>query len=150
MTIEDALNQLGRQIGLELRLDAAGACRLVFDGRTTVDIEAPAGREGTVFLHSAVGLLPPSGAREAVYEDLLSSNLFGRDTGRAVLAIDGDLGEIVLFRQLDLAGTGYAAFADAIEDFVARTRAWTGRLQQARSTSAIADIDGTGAYGIRV
>lgn len=148
MDIEDALNQLGRQIGIALRLDAARACRLVFDGRTALDIEAPADRPGTVFLHSAVGVLPPAGRREAVYETLLAGNLFGRDTGRAALAIDRDLGEILLVRQLDMAETSHAAFADAVEDHVARAKAWTERLRQAPAPAE--DALALAQFGLRI
>ncbi len=150
MDIEDALDQLGRQIGITLRLDAARACRLVFDGRTALDIEAPADRPGTVFLHSAVGVLPPAGRREAVYETLLAGNLFGRDTGRATLGLDRDLGEILLVRQLDMAETTYAAFVDAVEEHVARTKAWTERLRQAPAAAPAEDALALAQFGLRI
>ncbi|MBB3949282.1 hypothetical protein GGQ76_000550 [Aureimonas jatrophae] len=125
-------------------MDETRSCRLVFDGRVSVDIGAPAAQTGTVFLHSAVGVLPASG-REAIYEQLLSSNLFGRDTGAAVLAVDRDLGEVVLLRRLDERHLGYAEFTDALEDFIARVGAWTEKLKSGasagggRSQEAFAD-----------
>lgn len=128
MRIEEILDQFSRQTGLALTLDASRSCRLVFDGRVSVDIEAPEGQPDTVFLHSAVGVLPVSG-REAIYEQLLSGNLFGRDTGAAMLAVDRDLGEVVLLRRLETRHLEYADFTEALEDFIARVGAWTEKLK---------------------
>lgn len=133
MQIGDALDQLGRQIGLKLKLDRNNACRLVFDKSTTVDIEAV--DAGTVFLHAAVGIVPTAG-RDAVYETLLEANLFGRGTGAAVLAVDKSLGEVVLHRRLDMAKTEYSDFTAALEDFVTHARAWTDRLEAMRRSTA--------------
>ena len=132
MRIEDALEQLGRQIGLALKLDDQRSCRLVFDGSTAIDIEAPED-DGTVFLHAAVGIVPATG-REAVYALLLEGNLFGRGTGRAVLGVDTDLNEIILHRALDMGTTEYAAFTAALEDFLGRVKGWTERLEAMRTT----------------
>lgn len=148
LNLENLVRLLGLQIGLDLQLDADRSCRLVFDGQVMVDIEGV--DDGVALLHSVVGLLPPAGRRKAIYEALLAGNLFGRDTGAAVLAVDADLGEILLFRRLDLDATDERSFGDALQDLVARATAWTGRLETlARSPEAAAPAD-LGAYAIRI
>lgn len=127
MNIADALKQLGQDMGLPLKLDANRACRLVFDGRIEVDIEAPEGQGDTVHLSCAVGNIP-AGSREALYEALLEANLFGRGTGSAVLGIDKAFNEIVLTRTLPMDGTRYQDFVKAIEQLVLHANTWTERI----------------------
>ncbi|KPL51402.1 hypothetical protein ABB55_03460 [Prosthecomicrobium hirschii] len=141
MQLADAVQQLGRQIGLPLKLDGDGACRLVFDGKLPVDIEAV---EGSVaYLHTGIGILPTSGG-EALMRSLLEGNLFGRGTGASVIGIDSHLGEILLTRRLDMSKTDYAEFAAAIEDFVTHAKAWIERIRQMRAAPA-ADAPAFGA-----
>lgn len=132
MRIEEALDQLGRQIGLTLRLDAAQSCRLVFDRSLAVDIEAL--EDGArVFLHAVVGRLP-AGDVQKLLTDLLEANLFGRGTGGSVLAVDAGLKEVVLHRALDMKTIDYAHFTAALEGFLTHARAWTDRLGKARTS----------------
>lgn len=127
MNISDAIVQLGQDMGLPLKLDANRACRLVFDGRIEVDIEAPEGQGDAVHLSCAVGNVP-AGGREALYEAMLEANLFGRGTGGAVLGIDKSFNEIVLTRTLQMDGTRYQDFVKAIEQLVLHANTWTGRI----------------------
>lgn len=143
MRIEDALDQLGRQIGLALKLDSQRCCRLVFDRRTPIDIELV--EDGTVFLHTAIGRLPPNGDA-ALLTELLEANLFGRGTGRAVLGVDGNLREIVLHRALDMNRIEYADFTAALEDFLTRARAWSDRLSSRAQSTVVAESQPLGSF----
>jgi hypothetical protein len=127
MDIADAIRQLGQDMGLPLRLDERRACRLVFDGRIEVDIEAPEGRGDAVFLSSAVGIVPPGG-REAVFQTLLEGNLFGRGTGGGVLALDTAYNEIVLQHALAMDKVQYQEFVKTLEQFVLHASTWIERL----------------------
>lgn len=115
-------------MGLTLRLDADGACRLIFDDRFVIDIEAIDRASGETLVHAQVGILPPAGSREATDELLLAGNLFGRGTGACTLGVDPDMREAILHRRLELARMEYHDFVAAIEDFLARVKAWTERL----------------------
>lgn len=142
MDIASAIQQLGKQMGIALSLDANHTCRLIFDGRTAIDIEAPEPKESTVFFHALVGLVP-SGNRERLYQTLLEANLFGRGTGGAVLAVDAGRQEVILFLSLDMAVTDYPAFTKALEDFLAQTIAWTERLRaESRQDAAPSVVPG--------
>jgi hypothetical protein len=144
MRIEDALEQLGRQIGLTLRLDPAKSCRLVFDRAIAVDIEAL--EDGArVYLSTVVGRLT-AGDDGTLLKELLEANLFGRGTGRSVLGIDAGLKEIVLHRGLDMAATDYAQFTAALEDFLTHARAWTERLAKRRPAAGSSTLAGSETF----
>lgn len=143
MRIEDALEQLGRQIGLPLKLDSQRCCRLVFDKRTPIDIELV--DDGLVFLHTAVGRLPAP-ADPALLTELLEANLFGRGTGRAVIGVDAGLREIVLHRALDMGRTEYADFTAALEDFLTRARAWSDRLSSRAQSDVVSATAPLGSF----
>src|SRR5262245_42396363 len=112
MNIADTLKQLGQDMGITLALDENRACRLVFDNRIEVDIEAPENAPDTVYFSGAVGIIPASD-REAAYRSLLEANLYGRGTGGAVLALDSDYNEIMLQRTLAIGGMHYRDFVKA-------------------------------------
>lgn len=143
MRIEDALDRLGRQIGLAVKLDSQRCCRLVFDKRTPIDIEQV--DDGTVFFHTAIGRLPPN-AGPALLTELLEANLFGRGTGRTVIGVDAGLREIVLHRALDMDRIEYADFTAALEDFLTRARAWSERLSSQAQASIVAETTPLGSF----
>lgn len=66
MNIRDVLAELGHQMGLNVTLSEEGVCRLVFDERFTVDIEASPDND-TVHLYSVLCPIPPEG-KERFYE----------------------------------------------------------------------------------
>jgi hypothetical protein len=127
MDIADVIKELGQAMGLPLKLDRNRACRLVFDGKIEVDIEAPADGGGIVFLHTAVGTVP-SGGREALYQSLLEANLFGRGTGGGVLAVDPEFNEIMLTRTLAMDRIFYQDFVKEPEQHVLHANTWLDRL----------------------
>lgn len=127
MDIADAVKRLGQDIGLPLQLDQNRACRLVFDDRIEVDIEAPEGQRGVVHLSCALAPVP-AGAREPLYEALLEANLFGRGTGGAALGLDKSFNEIVLTRTLSMDDLHYQDFVKAIEQLVLYAGTWTERI----------------------
>lgn len=79
------------------------------------------------------------GDREPLYRFLLESSFFGRDTGETVIAIDKDLDEIVLFRQLNMERVDHVDFTAAIEDLVLRAQAWTEKLASFQSPLTLSD-----------
>lgn len=117
MTVNDLLAEFGRKAGLgSLGLDDQGVCRLSFDGSLIVDLEFDEDA-GVLHLYSAVGPVP-AGEREAVYQALLSANLFGRETGGATLALDRGRDEIMLCRALVPDHVDFLAFEAVLAAFV--------------------------------
>lgn len=144
MTIAEMLAQLGSQIGLALKLDHQGTCRLIFDGEISVDIEAVAGVADQAYLHTMVGVVP-AGVGEEFYELLLSANLFGRGTGGAILSVDPQRREVILHRTLQLGSMSYPDVTAAMEAFITQTRAWTHQLRSGstRATKGLTAPDAT-------
>ncbi|HAO32696.1 MAG TPA: hypothetical protein DCQ84_07070 [Candidatus Competibacteraceae bacterium] len=126
MNIRDALAELGQQMGLPITLNEQGVCRLVFDQRFTVDIEASADRD-TVHLYSVLCPIPPED-RESFYERLLEANLFGGGTGGAWFAVDALHNEVLLNRALTMANTDYQDFVGILESFVNHLESWEGKI----------------------
>jgi hypothetical protein len=130
MEIQDLLNELGQQTGLgSLRLNEQRVCRLVFDDRLTVDIEALADNQ-RFFIHAVVGQAPVEG-REAAFAELLAANLFGQDTGGACLSLNRNHDEILLFKEFRADETDYLKFSSALEMFLNRLDHWKNRLLSA-------------------
>lgn len=126
MNIRDVLAELGHQMGLNVTLNDEGVCRLVFDDRFSVDVEASPDNDA-VHLYSVLCPVPPEN-KEPFYERLLEANLFGGDTGGAWFALDGVHGEVVLNRTVKMTNTDYQDFADLLEAFVAHLESWSDKL----------------------
>ncbi len=126
MNIHDVLAELGHQMGLNVTLNEEGVCRLVFDERFPVDIEASPDNDA-VHLYSVLCPIPPED-KERFYERLLEANLFGGDTGGAWFALDGSHGEVVLNRTVSMANIDYQDFANLLEGFVNHLEAWDDKL----------------------
>jgi hypothetical protein len=127
MDIRNLLKEMGNQTGLgDIVLDENNVCRLVFDDRLAVDVEAlPDGKK--FYIHASVGLTPYEN-RATFFEELLAANLFGQGTAGATLALDRDLGEIILFREFETEKTDYQEFVSALEVFLSRLEYWTERV----------------------
>lgn len=131
MKIESILTELGNQMNLpNLKLDDNKVCRLIFDKKFTVDIEASEDLK-TVHLYSALCIIPPRD-KENLYEALLEANLFGRGTGiNASFGLDLEMGEILLsltFKDMDK--VDYQDFVNALESFVNHVEAWTDKIDK--------------------
>lgn len=129
MKIEEILKELGNQMGLpNLKLDDNKVCRLIFDKKFTVDIEASEDLK-TVHLYSALCIIPPRD-KENLFESLLEANLFGRGTGGASFGVDLEMGEILLSRTLVMEKTDYQDFVNILESFVNYVEAWTDKIDK--------------------
>lgn len=134
MNANSLLSELGTLMGVGgLQFDEQGCARLVFDGAITLNLEHEAG-SSRLQIYSVLGKVPLED-REHVYQLLLEGNLFGAETGGAVLAIDGLEREIVLFRTLEGDGITGPAFAEVVGHFVDAAEDWTARLAGASMTS---------------
>jgi len=129
MKIESILTELGNQMGLpNLKLDNNKVCRLIFDKKFTVDIEASEDLK-IVHLYSALCTIPPSD-KETLYESLLEANLFGRGTGGSTFGVDIEMGEILLSRTIVMEKVDYQDFVNILETFVNHVEAWTDKIDK--------------------
>ncbi len=109
-----------------LKLDENKVCRLIFDKKFTVDIEASED-EKNVHIYSAICIIPPVD-KETLYETLLEANLFGRGTGGSSFGVDLELGEILLSRSVEMEKVDYQDFVNVLEAFVNHIEAWTEKI----------------------
>jgi hypothetical protein len=94
-------------------------------------------------VHCSLGKLP-SGNRAAIYERLLTANLFGVETGGATLAIDREFGEIVLCMDIGNHGWTTELIQSRMQRFIDAALAWQERFDElevvANDASAQASI----------
>ena len=143
MDIRHLLKEMGNQTGLgDIVLDENNVCRLVFDDKLAVDVEAlPDGKK--FYIHASVGPTPFEN-RATLFEEVLAANLFGQGTAGATLALDRDLGEIILFREFETEKTDYQEFVSALEVFLSRLEYWTERVS---SGEGVTTEEGPGDRG---
>ena len=129
MNADDAISQLGKKLGFELKLDRSRVCAVVFDDTLTVEFEAPPSAAHALVMTCRVAGSVPAEQREEVYALLLQANLFGRGTAGAALAIDKAREEIVLQRSLWLDQADFQDLLNALELLLQYGRAWVDRLK---------------------
>lgn len=128
-----------------LKLDDNKVCRLIFDKKFTVDIEASEDLK-KVHIYSALCTIPPRD-KENLFESLLEANLFGRGTGGAAFGVDLEMGEILLSVSMVMDKTDYQDFVNTLESFVNHVEAWTEKIDTgtyARDRRSHADTEKLG------
>lgn len=136
MNAVSLLSELGSQMGISgLQFDDQGCARLVFDGSVTLNLEHESG-SSKLQIYSVLGKVPVEN-KEHVFQILLEGNLFGSETGGAVLSLDPLEREIVLFRTFESDGLTGAAFAEAVGRFVDATEDWKARLANSGQSAPV-------------
>jgi len=117
MKIDDLLNKLGQYYGLpELLLDKNNVCNLMFDGGHDIFIEPDTLKQNS-HLYAVVGLIP-SYEKELFYEKIFDKNLFGKETGDALIHCDVKRNEVLLYRTINHNVLDTQNFISLIENFV--------------------------------
>lgn len=124
-----------------LALDDNGCASLRVDD--TIDLHFETGATHLLHVHCSLGKLP-SGNRAAIYERLLTANLFGVETAGATLAIDREFGEIVLCMDIGNHGWTTELIQSRMQRFIDAALAWQERFDElevvANDASAQANI----------
>lgn len=115
-----------------LEFDAHGCARLRVDDRIDVNFERSEGH--LIHVYCTLGPLPTD-RREAVFQRLLTANLFGAETGGATLAIDTEFNEVVLCTDVGNHGWTAELLASRVERFVEAALAWQARFADLASTT---------------
>lgn len=128
--LDSLLQDLGLQLGIpELAPDETGHCTLSIDGAWTMHIAWYEARQCVQFLTDLGGL--PAHDREAFLAQLLTANALFAGTQGATLALDPTREQVVLCRELGLAGLDYIAFEKGLEAFIEQAEHWRARLDAA-------------------
>jgi hypothetical protein len=140
--VESLLAELGERLGMPgLRLDAGGACQLVFDQRWLVTLlhERSAGR---LSLYCALG---PAGQPEHLgtqtMADLLRANFLGQGCAGGALSFGPD-GRAYLQLSLNLADAGAQDLHNRLETLLNQCETWSERLQRGEGSGQTAPAAG--------
>lgn len=116
MNSELLISELGRTLGIDLKLSEAGTCGVFFD-KDEVFFER---HEGQLYLIADLG---PAAGREDAYRRLLEADYLGHECGQGAVGIDANRREFVLHRVLD-GEMGYPEFEKILTAFVQAVRYW--------------------------
>jgi len=123
----DLLAAYGQMMGLpSLKFNEQGCARLMFDDTVAVDLEIDE-PGNCVHLYSVLGPVPP-GDNHVLYRQLLEGNLFGQQTGGALLAVDGTREDLLVCSRVGLPGATPAGLALSIDALAGAARDWQQRL----------------------
>lgn len=143
MDIDTLLFELGSKTGLaNIKLNASLVCQLTFDKKITINIESRPDKRN-IEIYSVLGLLSAltDAAREGLYFKMLSSNLFGKGTQGCVLSIDENMGEIVLFKSLNIENMNYSEFEELLEIFITTAEEWTKKMAKEQNDESLKHTD---------
>ena len=131
MTPPPLLDHLAAKAGLPaIRLNDDGAVSLALGERVTLTLRWLPDDEALV-MFSVLGSLPLHD-RQALLEELLRANRFGRGTGHATLSLDeAQPPRALLAQRLQTRHLEPGDFVQAVEAFVAVAERWMVRLDEA-------------------
>ena len=116
--VNELLESTGKSLGLPgLSLDENNHCVLLFDDKELL------------IIYSYLGEVPFEG-RENIFESLLESNLFWKDTQGATIGIDRQTQTVVLAFPMELPLKRKEIFEDRLALFVELTESWIKKLEK--------------------
>jgi hypothetical protein len=127
MNTDEVIQAIATALGVaDLKLDEEGCARLRIDDAIDVNFEAS---RSSHLLHVYCTLGPvPASERERTFEQLLTANLFGADTGGATLAIDAEFNEIVLCMDIGNHGWTGELILSRLQRFIDAALGWRERF----------------------
>jgi hypothetical protein len=127
--VNELLESTGKSLGLPgLSLDENNHCVLLFDDKVVLNMELNEEKE-LLIIYSYLGEVPFEG-RENIFESLLESNLFWKDTQGATIGIDRQTQTVVLAFPMELPLKRKEIFEDRLALFVELTESWIKKLEK--------------------
>jgi len=149
--VTSLFSQLGEAFGLSsLAPDENGYCSVQVDEKFPLHFMVSDDQESlTVF--SELGRIDPESQPEIVLE-ILSANLFWRDTRGSTLGIEPASGSVVLLRQLEVQTLTYPGLESVLDGFIKSSEHWLNKIsspKQAASSGEEEALSGTFMPGLR-
>jgi hypothetical protein len=142
--VNDLLQAIGQSLDLPgLALDGNGHCVLLFDDKVVLNMEFDREKE-LLIIYSYIGEVPYEG-REIIFETLLESNLFWKDTQGATIGIDKQTQTVVLAFPMELPLKKKENFEERLALFVDITESWINKLEKMSTEAESIANEGGGA-----
>ena len=151
MEAAELITALGSNLGIELKLDADGACSFGADDMiiTINHLE----QLDALVLSGDLGEPPPE-RLEALYKAMLGANHLFAGTGGATLSRDPETGHFAICRALPCVTLDADSFYAQVERFVSTVEAWTKLVANFRAAAPEVPPNETqglnDAFGLRV
>lgn len=136
------LEEVGTHLGIALRLDDEGICRLRYDGALECTLEVPPDDPALRLYCPVVAL--PAGAREPLLEAALERNLFGVTTRGCALAFDRGGQQILLCGSWPLRGLDAVGLQNLLSSFLESAGELHAELTRVVQDSPVQDGSPTG------
>ncbi|MDY0221478.1 MAG: type III secretion system chaperone [Desulfobacterium sp.] len=127
MDVKDLITNIGLEFGLKLELNEDSVASLIVDDRFEIEFEYVEDGD-SLFVSYALGKLEGSG-NEKIYKTLLDANLYGKETGGAIFALDNRTNEVILFFKVKAGETDYELFRSMMERYLNTLIDWSTRYE---------------------
>lgn len=122
MNADALIKAIGEEFGVSLGLNENLVASLIIDEKFDVEFEYVEDID-TLYVSSPLARLTGSN-KESIYKALLDANLYGKDTGGSVFALDDRTDEIILFFNVEAAKIEYEKFRDMLERYLNVRTQW--------------------------
>ena len=131
MHLKDLIMEYGQEKGNStVRLDETGHCHLLINNEITLSFEVDE-EKNRFYMYALVGMVGPQ-YREKLFEEILSADLYNKETGGATLGLDKHRDEIILSRYFSLTDLDYVDFKRFLESFLGQVTHWKQYIQDFR------------------
>lgn len=126
MNQHEIMENLSRQIGITIKFNEMGLCRLRFDKKIIVDFET-ADDEKSMYVYCCLGQLPESSQNARILQRMMQAHYLGRESGQCSFGLDGS--NVMLFMRYEFAGAKDNDLSALLEEFLDMADFWTKELQ---------------------
>ncbi len=124
---EELIENLGKALGIALKVDRKGHCILLVEEKIKIQIEKEQRGEGYL-LGAMLGSLPPGKYREEVLKNSLKENHFYPKVGSLAYNVHND--QLVLFHFVKEKHVSANAFSEIFSSFAAKALSWKQALEK--------------------
>ena len=127
MEVKDLITNIGLEFGLKLALNENSVASLIVDDRFEIEFEYVEDGD-SLFGSYVLGKFEGDG-NEKIYKALLDANLYGKDTGGGIFALDNRANEVILFFKVKASETDYEQFRSMMERYLNTLIDWSTRYE---------------------
>jgi len=117
-----------------------GVFSLVVDEKSSISFENNPKEKG-FFAYALIGEVP-SGKQKQIFSSMMEGNLFGRDTGHAILSYHSGSNTAILFQRFELTKLDTETFIKEMDQYLYRLTYWRDKLEEAKKQKS----SGSGSF----